>query len=140
MSENNGNNNEEMGPFEIHIGPVGSDLGDKQEMPLTGGYPRIERFQIEDAERTSSGKMVTEIVAVKKRLWVNFPEMLATDYDVWELVYETYAPYCEVEYRNYDDVWEKLTVKFKGNFSAEYINMQHDPWIYSNVLFELEEQ
>jgi hypothetical protein len=122
----------------VYLGDVGQPREQKTLMPMTGGYLSIASIPIERRARLSSGKLVVDVITVKRRFTVSFAKIFASDFEVWEGHYQS-GELQELEIQERDGTYSRHTVDFAGDFSAQRFKTR-DGWLYAGVEFVLEEQ
>ena len=124
--------------MKVYLGDIGSTRGNKTQMPMESGYLQREKFNIERRARMASGRLVTDIVAVKRRFIFIFPYMLADDFDIWDAQYMP-DRFREIEIEKQDETYEKVAVEFGPNYGAQRYMTRRNKWVYSGVQFAFEE-
>ena len=104
---------------------------------MTGGFFQEEPFKIEQVKRTAGGNLVSDITAIKRRLFITFSEILPADYAVW-VGEQKLDEWREIEYENMDGSFTKVVVDFKKDHLREFRRTK-SPWLYSQVVFTMEE-
>lgn len=122
----------------VYLGDVGTATAAKTLMPMTGGFLNIEKVPIERRGRLASGKLVVDVVAVKRRFVFSFDKIKAEDFEVWDAQYRTnQLRELEIEERN--GTFTKATVDFGADYGAQRFRTVK-PWLYAGVQFTLDEQ
>ena len=125
--------------MEVYIGDVDTTQEEKTEMPMLGGFLRVENFKLERKARTAGGRLVIDVIATKKRLVFEFVNMRAEDFREWEDQQRLKEPR-EIEYQNEGGAtdFEKLVVNFEGDY-PHLRARTNGPWVFAQVTFVLEE-